>query len=436
MKIWGGVLVIATVGLVLAWQYVGAPPPRQLRLATGVEGGGYDRGGLALRDEFVDAGIDIELVRTAGSVENLTMLRDGKVDLAFVQGGVLSTQQPAEGGPTVEGIASAYYEPLWVFVSRNADAQLLADLKGKRLQIGAAGSGTRAVAEAVLAANGVDGSNSTFQTDAPRDAIAALRDGRADALFLVTAPDSEYVASLFTAAEVRPFDMTRAHAFSRRFRYLAPLTMTRGMLDLAGDLPKRSVNLLAPAATLLARADLHPSVPPLLIEAMQSRYGAGNLFEDSGEFPTVNHLDVPASKASRQFFRDGPSFLYRVLPFQVAASIDRLKVMLLPLLTLLLPLLRVAPPIYRWRIRNRIIRWYKEILRIERSVRRNNSLQVIEAARAELTHMQGEIGEVTVPLGYAEELYNLRMHVRLVLSDLDEKRAACSGAESEPAGVS
>jgi hypothetical protein len=49
--------------------------------------------------------------------------------------------------------------------------------------------------------------------------------------------------------------------------------------------------------------------------------------------------------------------LQKYLPFWIASVVDRGKILLLPALTLLLPLFRVAPPLYRWRIRSRIYRW-------------------------------------------------------------------------------
>ncbi|MBK8976266.1 MAG: TAXI family TRAP transporter solute-binding subunit [Planctomycetes bacterium] len=420
-KIWGGVTLIVALGLLAAWQFVGEPPPRRLVMATGVENGGYDRGGQALRDALAADGIEVELRRTAGSLENLELLRRREVDVAFVQGGTVGDR--TEG---LVGVASLYHEPLWIFVRDDAQFELVPDLRGKRLQIGPRGSGTRAMVLELLEANAVVTDGAELGDLPIDDAIAELRDGRCDALCTVTSPDSPRIAALFAMPAIRLLPLRRSVAYSRRFRFLAPLVLTEGMIDLQADLPRQDVPLVSPTAGLLARDDLHPALIPVLYEAARRHYRAGGLFEAEGEFPNLRRLDVPPADAAVRYERDGPSFLYRTLPFQLAAALDRLKVMLLPLLTLLIPLFRIAPPIYRWRIRSKIFRWYRVLLRLEQRVRLDPSPQNFDRAVRELDRVGDEIGAVRVPLGYAEELYNVRMHIRLVRRDLDARRASAA----------
>ncbi|MEM9802707.1 MAG: hypothetical protein AAGA20_20445 [Planctomycetota bacterium] len=112
-----------------------------------------------------------------------------------------------------------------------------------------------------------------------------------------------------------------------------------------------------------------------------------------------------------------------MLPFQAAALADRLKILLLPLITLLLPLLRAAPPLYRWRIRRRILRWYKQTLELEKRLREGDPTPAdLAAAAHELDRFDAELAAVNVPLGYADELYNLRLHLRMVREDLESGR--------------
>ena len=158
-KAWlAGLLVAGLIGVV-AWQFVGDPPPDRLRLATGGEGGGYDLAGIAIRDQLAADGIAVELVRTEGTAENLELLQTGEVDVAFAQGGVL------EDPSGLLGVASLYFEPLWVFARADAGIDELADLAGKQVQIGAAGSGTAAVARAVLQLLGIGPAVARFRQD-------------------------------------------------------------------------------------------------------------------------------------------------------------------------------------------------------------------------------------------------------------------------------
>ncbi|MCA8969217.1 MAG: hypothetical protein KDC95_05515 [Planctomycetes bacterium] len=433
-------LLILVIGFAIAWQFVGEAPPRTIVVATGPEGGGYDLGGQALKSQLEDSGIDVELRRTAGSIENLALLRKGSVDVAFVQGGVeapersmaraavrsiedaarasteagtndTSESKAADDG--LQGIASLYFEPLWIFVGSDVDStQGIAGLHGRRLQVGSPGSGTRRVTTALLNATGID--DATLLGDDPKVAATALQRGDCDAVLLVSSPHSETVRKLTASSDTRVMTLPRAHAISRHFAYLEPLMLTPGMLNLASNTPSENIELVAPAAGWVAREGLHAAVVPQLIRAAEEIYGARGLFEDAGQFPSPNGLEYELAPAADNYYRRGLSWLYRVLPFQIAATLDRLKVLLLPLLTLFLPLIKLAPPLYRWRIRRRITKWYRALLAAEDRVREDPSETTIERVQRDLQALDGEIAQVQVPLGYTEELYNVRMHLRLV----------------------
>ena len=426
-RAWTIGIAVALLGLALTWPFVGAAPPRVIRLATGPEGGAYARAGRFLAARLAQSGIEVELSATVGSHENLERLRDGRADLAFVQGGVdAPAQDGAVAGESSElaGIAGLYYEPLWVFVRGAEPPRQLTELAGLRVEMGQEGSGTRAVSRALLAACGALPEPGSVLGEAPDEAVLALQEGRADALFLVTAPSSPAVLRLFELEQegaVSAVSLQRNASLARRFRYLQPLELTPGMIDLARGLPARTIEMVAPIAGLVSRADLHPALVPLIIGACEERFRRGELFEREGEFPSARGLDAPLSVAAQRYYRAGRSFLYRLFPFQLAAALDRLKILLLPLVTLLLPLLRVAPPLYRWRVRSRIFRCYQTIMRVEWRLRNAPSPEEFLSAEAELDALEDELRHVSVPLSYAEELYNLRMHARLVRQDVEER---------------
>ena len=204
---------------------------------------------------------------------------------------------------------------------------------------------------------------------------------------------------------------------------MARISLTEGAIDLAEGLPATDVDTVATAATLVAREELHPAVVGLLVRTAKLHYAGRGVLEDAGEFPSLELLDVPPSLAARTAVESGPSLLYRVLPFQLAALVDRLWILVLPLLTLLFPLFRVAPPLYRWRIRRRIFRWYGRVLALERRLRaRHASAAELAEAAKELDRLDEELTAVTVPLSYADELYPLRQHLRMVREDLSTGR--------------
>ena len=411
------------IGIALTLPFTGTPPPKSVSIATGPAGGLYAEVGQYLRGELEQAGIEAELIETAGSRENLAALESGEVDIAFLQSGLASDEEH----PDLQGLARLYYEPLWIFVHGDRAPERLSELAQGVIEIGSEGSGTRAVAAKLLGANGVrtagDGGAATLRGSGPEDAVAALLAGEADALFLVTSPTSELVRTLFEAAragDVAAVSLDRAYAYARHFPFLEAHVLTPGMINIEGELPSEPIEIVAATAGLFARQELHAAVVPLLLEALGRRFSDRALFEEAGEFPSPEQLDFAAGPAALSYYRSGRSFLYRVLPFQVAAVLDRLKILLLPLVTLLIPLFKLAPPVYRWRIRSRIFRWYQTIMRIETDLRAKSDPEREREARTALAELDAELRDVKVPLSYAEELYNLRMHLRLVKQDLSE----------------
>lgn len=415
--VWSIVLLIAAAGIFVTFQFVEPPPPKTIILATGSEQGAYHAYGKQYRESLAESGIDVELRNTAGSIENLDLLDRGEVDLAFVQGGTT----PEALKKRLRGLASLYYEPLWIFLRKGFEPVELSELAGRRIQVGKEGSGTRAVALELLAANGIEAGDAELFDLATADGVARLREGALDALFIVASGRSNTIQELMAmeGSQVGLLDMARAPTYERLQRHLRTVTVTEGLFDLARNLPDREIRLLSPTAQLMGAEDLHHALVPLLIETAGTIHGPGDLFERPEEFPSASQLDVPLDDHARHYFRAGRSFLYRILPFRVAAALDRLKILLLPLLTLLLPLLKIAPPIYRWRIRSKIYRWYKVLREVEGQARIDAKERA--ASLEQLRTMQKEIDAVEVPPSYMEELYNMRMHLERVRRALTSK---------------
>lgn len=410
-KVWGGAIAVALLGFAITFYFVKPGPDPYVRFASGAPGGAYDAFAQEYREALAKNEIELDVSSTAGSVENLAMLRAGSADVALVQGGVIGADTAG-----VMGLGSVYHEPLWLFCRQGVEIEFLSDLAGRVIEVGPEGSGTQSVARQLLAANGVTEDGATFHDHPSDDAVAALLSGSADAVFLVSSAETDRIRALMRqeGAAVRLFDFSRSAAYERNFRFLRTVTVPRGLFDLAADIPDRDIHLVAPMATIVARDDMHPALVPLILAAARTVHGSGGMFEDEHAFPSREAVDAPLSVAADRWYQNGVSFLYRVLPFPMAALLDRLKIMLLPLLTLLLPLIRVAPPLYRWRIRSKIFRWYRVLRRIELAIDREGKTGVSRRHAAKLAQIEAEILHVKVPPSYMEELYNLRMHLRLV----------------------
>jgi TRAP transporter TAXI family solute receptor len=417
--IFGPAVVVALLGFLLAYQFVDPAPPNQLTITTGEKDGAYYLFGQRYQEILARERVQLEVRQSAGSIENIQRLEAAEVQVAFVQGGTGGQAQSDK----LRSLGSLYFEPIWLFHRRDLPLSQLSQLHGKRIAVGTEGSGTRVLTLQLLADNDIDGSSATLQTLGGEAAADALIKNQVDAAFFVASPQSPLVRSLLEHEGVSLMSFERADAYTRIHRYLSRVTLPKGVINFRRNLPAQETVLLAASANLVVHEDLHPALIDLLLQAAKEVHGSGGWFEENGEFPNAAYLDFPLGKEARRFYDYGPPLLQRYLPFWAATLIDRLKVMLLPLIALLLPLFKIMPPIYRWRMRSRIYRWYRELLSIDRQLYLEGATgENQEQLLSELDKIEQGISEVHVPLSFAEELYDLRLHVTLVRERLEKKR--------------
>lgn len=408
LKIYAPATLLVLLGFVVAFQFIKPAPPDRVLMASGGEQGAYHAFANAYAKRLAAEGIELQIVNTAGSVENIALLRSGQVDVAMVQGGIEDDGR----GEELHSLGSLYFEPLWLFKRAGLEIDRLPQLRGRDVAIGLDGSGTQALVKRLLSDNGLE-------TDSPQlhrlggDAAAkALLAGQVDAAFFVSSARSELVSLLLRAPDIELVSFERADAYARRYRFLSSLELPEGVVDLHQNIPPRPVKLLAPAANLVVNADIHPAVIDLLLQAAEQAHAEGDWFEQRGQFPQDALLAYPLAQEAKRYYRHGPPFLQRYLPFWAASLIDRLKVMLLPLVLMLLPLLRIMPPIYTWRMRSRVYRWYEQLEQVDlRLVKQDTDRQ---ALAAELDRIENDVRAVHVPLSFADRLYHLRQHIDLV----------------------
>lgn len=409
IKIYVPVGILVAAGFVLAWQFVDPAPPRTVTIATGAEDGAYSAAAREYRKILAEAGVNLRIRPTAGSVENLKLLNDpaSGIDIAFIQSGA----GDPFGAPDLTSLASVFLEPLWVFVRTDRAPERLTGLKGRKIAIGPEGSGTRVLARTLLVASGVDGENSTFLSMSGADAARALEAGEVDAAFFVGARVSETMQRLMRNPQMRLLNFARADAYKATFSYLARVNVPEGALALDTNIPAAPLTLVAPTAALVGRNDLHPAIVDLILGAATRVHRGGDLFSPLGTFPSPDRVDFPLNEDARRFFKSGPTFLRRLLPFGLAVMAERLLIMLVPLITILVPLMKFAPSAYKWNIERKIHHWYRELRRLEARFQADDSPETRTELGLQLDNMQREVGKISVPLSYAEHLYQLRTHI-------------------------
>ena len=414
-SIWFSVAALFFVALLATYLlFVEAPPPRDIVIATGGKDGAYFRFAERYQELLKRDGINLVIRPTKGSVENLELLmnEDSGVNIAFVQTGIADPEK----SESLQSLASLYREPLWIFYRGTEIVDRLTQFQGKRISIGPEGSGTRVVASQLLSANGVTEDSAEFSSLSGNDAATALEDDKIHAALFVAGIDAAYISRLLKNPEVRLVELTQVDAYQRQFRFLSSVTINEGLLDLKHDIPSKDIELIAPAATLVIDKSLHPALISLFLKTASKVHYQGDLLAAAGDFPSPKFTDLPLSTDAERYFRSGPPVLQRFLPFWLASLVDRLKIMIIPLIMLMMPLIRMAPPLIRWQTRRKIYMWYKELRHIDQKTIQGMSKDEARQSIDLLQQLEQQIAQVGVPLSYMEEYYNLRLHLNLVRS--------------------
>jgi len=409
--------------------YVQPAPPKVVVMSTGPLDGAYHAFAQRYKAHLAQYGVTLDLRISAGAVENIERLKSRKdgVSLALVQGGIAN----AENAPGLVTLGSLFYEPSWLFYRSGLRIDLGNQLRGKRIAIGAPGSGTRAVGLHVMREIGVAEPPTVLSDLGGLAAAKALEAGEVDAVFYVAAPDAPGVQRLLAAPGVRLLDTRRAETFVRRNPFLHKLTLPEGAADLARNVPPTDITLLAVTANLIAVEDIHPVIVDLLLEAARKVHGGAGLFQRIGEFPAPRDLDFPLSSDAERFYKGSPSILRRYLPFWMVVWVNRFIVIGIPLIIIAIPIVRNIPALYRWSTRRRIYRWYGELRTIENAVRSGSGDTATHAAR--LDRVEQQVDKLRVPRAYSAELYNMLAHIQLV-RDLLRGAPSNRNTREDPAG--
>ena len=422
---WGPFVLIGVALLVLAYFWLDPEPPRHVVLGTGPEASAYAEFGKRYAAELKRYGITVELRHTAGSRENLLFLRDGKqkIDVAFVQGGAAETiRTPAEEDTEpVESLGSLFFEPVWVFYRAEAikNFGMLTELRGRRVNIGARGSGTPGLFMRLMAANQIEREELTRSLLPDQEAVIALLEGKLDAVVLIAAPEAPYVQMLLNTPGIKLFETVHAEAYARRYRYMRPVVLPRGVAHLSLDIPPHDMQLVATTTSLVAREDIHPALIQLFVQAASRIHSGSGWIARAGEFPSAAANEFPLAKDAERYYRNGPPLLQRYLPFSLANLIDRMWVALFSIIVVLLPISRMVPPLYRFRVRYKIFRWYRNLRLIEAELEANERPR--EELLKSLDKLEERVAGIRVPLAYNDELYSLRSHIVLVRTKLQAR---------------
>lgn len=424
----GPAVIVIVAAFWVATLFIKPAPPHTFVMSTGAEGGAYHLFAQRYRDILARDGVRVELRASAGSLENLQRLRDPnhEVGAALVQGGLA----PAAGDSGLLSLGAVFYEPLWVFHRGKAPLDRLNPLAGLRIAVGPEGSGTRALATQLLGAVGANAAPTRLLPLGGSAAADALEKGEADAAFVVGSPDAPVVQRLVKAKGVRLVSLSNAEAFSRRFPFLSVVRLPRGVVDLAADVPETDVTLLATTASIVVREDFHPALAFLLIYAAAEIHAQPGVLHRQGEFPTAREADFPLSDEAQRYFKSGPPFLQRYLPFWVANFIERMLVLLVPVFAVVVPVFKILPAVLEWRVKRRVFRWYGELKFLEAEVASAPDSGRTDEFLDRLDAIERGVNATPVPTSYADYVYHLRAHIEVVRRNIERSHPPAANGDA------
>ena len=408
------VIFTALVVIIAIFLFFYFAPPDKIIITSGDEGSMFQRNSEKYAKILARNGVKLKILKSEGSLQNLERLDNPsfRVDVGFVQTGVAK----GENTDSLVSLGSISYEPLFIFYRCSKPLDMLSQFEGKRLAVGEDGTGTQVLALNLLAMNGIKpgGKTQLFEMD-DEEAEKELLAGEIDAAFMMSdSASTKTMRELIRKPGIRLFDFSQADAYVRRIHYLNKIVLPKGSFDLGKNVPDRDINLLSPTVELIARSNLHPALSDLLLEAATEVHSRPGITSKRGEFPAPLEHEYRISPDATRFYKSGKSFLYKYFPFWLATIVNRILVVLVPMLLILIPGLKSIPSIYRWRIRLRILRWYRALLVLEEEITTQITPEKCKELIERLNQIEQTVNKLKIPASFADQFYSLRSHVSIV----------------------
>jgi uncharacterized protein len=410
---WSGLLkglaaILCILGVLsLALIYFIPAPPSKFIIATGAKNQTYEAIGKKYQEILARSYVNLELRLTNGAVDNIKLLNDpaSGIKVAIVQGGI----SDSERSPDLLSLGLINYQIYWIFHRASETLDDLRQLKGKRIAVGPQGSGQRVTTEHILGISGVNSENSTLVNLSTQAAEQALNDGQIDALFLPIALDAPILRSLLKNPLLRPMSFTEAEAVTRIFPYLVRLVLPRAVIDFERIIPATDLILIATPNVVLVRKDIHPALIDLLAQAIVEAHGKPGIFQQAGEFPKLTDPEYPIAQTAADYYKNGPSFLRRYLPFWMVAHVQRLLAVSLAAAAIFVPIFNFAPKLYQWFLQNLMGKLYRRRRIIENEMRKNLTVPQVATLQVELENI--DRAAKILPMRHSELFFDFNRHI-------------------------
>lgn len=297
--------------------------PKIIIIEAGPVGGFFDTSAHTIKKRLKEKNIEVTVINredTLNIIEDVNDLKS-KVDIGFI-----AQDLKGKKYKNINSLGSIILEPLFIIARKDVKIKSLVDLKGLKVAVSPVNSGTRIVAEKILAIYGVNEFNSKFYPYSLIESANALKAETVDVAFFLQPANNKIIEELGKNKKLKIFSLNESSALSKKYNYLYPSQIDKSGFDVINNLPEVDIKVISVPVTLIAKKNLNPSIVTLISLILKEEFRDPNLVSDAGTFPTMQYeknleINQIADKIFNLPFGSEP-FLYSILPIKVASIID------------------------------------------------------------------------------------------------------------------
>jgi hypothetical protein len=287
------------------------------------------------------------------------------------------------------------------------------DFLDRPVAIGGLGSGTHLHTLRLLELTHIK-LNDNFKTLTNEESVEAFKNGTVDAVVMVDGIDSKNVQAMINDPKARLADFTRAEAFARLLPFYHVISIPEGSLDLERNEPAKTIKMIAPTTNLVIDPTMHPAIQLLFLQAAEKINGGRSFLVRYGEFPAYKDSIIEESDVAKSFYKNGAPKLLDYMPFWLAEFLDRMLILLLPLVAFAYPIMRSMPGYRANRIRSRINEVYGALKLFEQELEDHFDPSQQEAYLQKIDELDKKAQNLRVPRSLMSEYYTLRTTIDFV----------------------
>jgi len=201
--------------------------------------------------------------------------------------------------------------------------------------------------------------------------------------------------------------------------------LPQGVIDLEKNIPPSDVSLIGSTSAFVVRKDLHPELIYLLAQVLKEVHSGGGVFQRPGEFPSINDPELPMAEEAVDYYKNGPSFLQRYLPFWMINYAKRIAAIVVTAIAIIIPLFTLTPKLYAWLLNLRLARLYRRLRLVNARLKGELTAEQVAALQDDLENIDRAAN--ILPMRHSDLFFALLMHIDMTRTRLASRLVQTSG---------